>query len=322
MAIPRTDLLVDRVRRLTHEQSYTDSATLSSQRGVQTQTIVEYLNEGQRALHGAIYGTAREVFVKEGTIDVVSGTEAYDLPSDAFLGGGLVSVHYKYGSGSGEYRRLPQRVLSQRDTRSNGTPAYYIQKYDAILLNPIPQESTTNGLRLIYDYKLPDVDVRRGKVSAVDDGANPTSITVTNKDLLDVALTATNAPEYITVVDANGVQQMKAIPVSSYNSSTGVITLGSFTPGATEAVAVNDYVVIGADATTHSQYADFCENFIVAYAVYHILDWRGHPGAPAAAQRLLAASDMIIDTFSDYNADNLEIPEIDARRRLDLDGYI
>src|SRR3990167_2670046 len=148
----RLDILIERVRRYTAAQSYTDAGLLSGQIGVQTQTLVDLFNEAQHALHGVIYANAPNLFVKTDTQNVVANQEAYTLPTDAFLGVNVVSVEYKYGSGSGDYLKLPKRDLHSRYTLSTSTPTGYIQHNKQILLNPLPSQAVTNGLRITYEY--------------------------------------------------------------------------------------------------------------------------------------------------------------------------
>lgn len=313
----RTDRLVDQIRRRTYNQSFTDSATLSAQRGVQTQTIVEYLNEAQRTLRGLIYSVAPQVFIKTGNISTVVDQEAYSLPTDSFLGGQVLNVEYKYSDSDNDYRKLKQKTVHSRNSRSTGDPQTYIHFYNTILLNPIPSTARTNGIRVTYEFQIPDLDVRRAKVSSVDDGSNPTSITVTDNTFLDLAFGGSNDPEYISVVDKDGVQQMVDIPVTSYNSSSGVLTLGSFTPDSGEEIAANDYIVIGHNASTHSSFPDVCESYLVEYVRRELLEHKGHPLSRDASVKLQSLADQIVDMFADYNTDIYRILELDPERSLD-----
>lgn len=308
------DKLVEKVRRLTHEESFADSATIASQRGIQTQTLVDLFNDGQRRLHGILYDTGSSAFIKTATIDVTSGTATYSVPSDAFLGVNVISVEYKWGDNSGEYRKLIRKSIHERESEIEGEPYRYLQINDSIILEPEPQETVTDGLRVTYEFQQRTLDVRRGKVSAVDDGGNPTSITVTDKSLLDVALANNVDGTYITVVDKDGNQQMKSIPVSSYNSGTGVITLGSFTPTAGEAVAVNDYVVIGSNASTHSPFPEFCEPYLTNYVRHEIFDLVGHPSIGTAANRLAVTEQQLNTIWAQWQNDVEVIPELDPDR--------
>jgi hypothetical protein len=312
----RLDLLIERIRRYTATQSYTDAAALASQIGVQTQTMVDLFNEAQHAAHGIIFASAPDIFIKTETQDITADTESYNMPSDAFLGANIISVEYKYGDGTNDYIKLDKKDSHMRGPGS-GTPNSYIQHHDTILLSPIPATAVTDGLRITYEYRLPELDVRRGKVSAVDDGSNPTSITITDNTSADYMLGANAPAEYITVVDKDGNIQMDEIAVSAYNSSTGVITC-SVSAAASEAVAVDDYVVIGKRATTHSVLPSFCEAFLVKYVEHSVLELLGHPGANNAAAKLGQLQFQLADVFSNYNTDIMLILEHDTDRIIDF----
>lgn len=311
------DKLLERVRRLTHEQAFTDSATLSSQRGLQTQTVVDLFNEAHQTLHGILYDTANEVYIKTATQDITSGTATYTLPSDAFLGLNIISVEYKWGTGTGEYRKLQRKSIHTRDSDDTGDPYFYIQMNNQIILEPIPDASVTDGLRITYEFKQRTLDVRRGKITAFGGTSTaPTTLTLTDKSLADVALASNVVGTYITVVDKDGAVQMKDIPVASYDSGTGIVTLGSFTATAGEAVAADDYIVIGTNASTHSPFPDFCEPYLVEYVKRNILEMNGHPALPASQQKLAQLAQQIAINWSKWHSDIEIITEIDPDRYI------
>lgn len=316
----RIDLLIQRIRRYTGTQSFTDSATGTAQTGVQTQMIVDLLNDAQHSLHGTLFSMAPSLFITTDTQNIVADQEAYSLPSDAFLGRNLISVDYKNGTGS-DYYKLTKKDSHLRASDESGDPYQYVQHNKSILLNPVPDRAVANGLRITYEYALPELDVRRGKVSVVDDGSNPTSITITNTTHMDIAFGSSDDPEYITVVDKDGVIQMDQIAVSAYDSGTGVITC-AVSADATELVSVNDYVVIGKRASTHSELPGFCELFLTKFVEHAIMEITGHPGTSAAAQQLQYLTMQMGDVFLDYNTDITEIPIHDPSRIIGYDsGY-
>lgn len=309
------DKLVERVRRMTHSQSYTDSATSTAQRGLQTQTIVDLFNDAHEALHGILFDNGSQTYIKQDLLNIVSGTEAVDIPSDAFLGVNVLSVEYKYGSGANDYRKLKLSSMHERDTSSTGDPLMYISRNDQILLNPIPSSSVTSGLRVTYGYQLPTVDVRRGKVSAVDDADDPTSITIGANTLATAAMSDSDLiGTYITVVDKDGVIQMSNIPITAYDTGTGVITLGSFTSTASEVVAVGDYVVMGANSSTHSPFPRACEPFLLEFVKRDIHSLLGDPMQVSSERKLIALQFRLESMFAEWNSDIKGISELDSER--------
>lgn len=301
MTIARIDVLVDRIRRHTAMQSFTDSATPGSQIGLQTQTIVDLLNEAHDALHGIIYSNAPHIYIKTDTINLTNGTESYTIPTDAYLGVHVLSVEYKYGS-SGDYRKLVKADPHMRDTSTTGTPYQYIQHENSILINPIPGESKTDGLRITYERQLPAVDVRRGTVST----STTTTITLTSKAQGDIVFGADNIPDYITVVDSLGTIKQDSIQLVSYSSTTGILTVGTNLT----AVSANDYVVVGKSASTHSWAPDVCENFLVYYVIHAIFEMLGHPALSSAQFKLQQFTIQVADVFADASTDIMHIPRM------------
>lgn len=311
----RIELLIDEVKRSVESQLDSSSG------GISDLEILHYLNSAQDRLYGRIVKETPKLFLTESNIDVVSGTESYSLPSDTFLGAGLISVDYKYGSGSGDYAPLPNKTLFDRNTATTGTtvPWYYIRKNSSILLNPKPQESVTNGLRILYQKKLRYLDVRRGVVAS----ASYTSTTL-NSITLDLTpslgkddgtVTAAsdilNKVDYICVVDKDGTSILDSIPVDSYNSSTGVITVTNvpFTTTVVEASLQNNYVVAGTHSSTHSELAETAERYLVAYATFKILRRQGsREEAEFQRQELSAVENDIIDSYAGPDQDIERLP--------------
>lgn len=308
------DKLVERVRRMTHSQSYTDSATSTAQRGLQTQTIVDLFNDAHEALHGMLFDNGSQTYLKQDTLNITA-TEAVSISSDAFLGVNVLSVEYKYGSGSNDYYKLKSSTIHERDTRSTGDPLTYIQRNNQLLLNPVPSQAVTDGLRVTYEYQLPTVDVRRGKVSAVDDGNDPTSITIGANALATAAMSDSDlVGTYITVVDKDGNIQMKDIPITAYDTGTGVITLGSFTSASTEVVAVDDYVVMGTNSSTHSPFPRACEPYLLEFVKRDIHALLGDPQQVSSERKLIALQFRLESMFAEWNTDIKSISEIDNER--------
>jgi|3_EtaG_2_1085321.scaffolds.fasta_scaffold00179_16 hypothetical protein len=311
----RVDKMVESIRRLTHTNSYTDSPTSTAQRGLQTQTIVDLLNEALEVVHGILYDNGTQAHIKEALLNIAADTEAVTISTDAFLGVNVLNVEFKYGSGSNDYRKLKKISEHERDTRSSGDPLSYVHRKNEILLSPIRASALTSGLRVTYEHQLPTVDVRRGKVSAVDDGDDPTSITIAANGLATAALSDSDlVGTYISVVDKDGNIQMQDIPVTAYDTGTGVITLGTFTSSSSEVVAVNDYVVIGSNASTHLPFPRSVEPFVIEYVKRNIYDLNGDPMINASERKLIALQFRLESMFAEWSSDIKSIPELDIDR--------
>jgi len=313
--VDRIDQLASKIRRYTGTQSYVDSATGVSQVGLQTQSIVDSLNEALQSLHAIIYNVAPGFFIKTDNIDVVLNTEQYTLPDDVYLVTSVLLVEYLYSTGN--YIPLKKNAKNKRaPTNVTGIPYGYIQHYNKLLLNPLPSQSITDGLRVTYEYTIPEVDIRRGKISAYDSASNPTSITITENTGANLAFGSDGPPEYISVVDKDGTIQMDSIFVSSYSSSSGVLTV-SVSASAGEAIAAGDYVVVGKYASSHPQIPIMCQQYLIDSAIYNIYNSIGHPALAGAAERLIASSKKVAENMADAQRDIFPIPR--ANDMVDID---
>lgn len=302
----RIDLLVDQVRRAT------DNEDVTSTTGISDEEVVQYINDAQDKLQALISDQHADAFLAQGTIDLVASTEAYSLPSDIYLDNRIVMVEYKYGGGSGDYLKLRQRTLDYRYTVSEGDPSYYIRRAGQILVNPIPSKSTTDGIRLTYQKKLKDLDIRRAKITSA-------SLTGTTLDTITLNLTSSltkdgglqasgesvfNSVDYISVVDRDGAKVLEEIPIDSYDESTGVITVTSgFTTTVLAAAFVDQYIVAGKNATTHSELPDMCERFLIAYAAWKLLKRDASVEGDEQESELLSMGADIVRAFAKIDDD-------------------
>lgn len=307
----RVDLLVDQVRRATDNEDFTSTT------GINDEEVVQYINDAQDKLQALISNQHSDVFLTQGTIDLVKGTEVYSLPSDTYLDNRIVMVEYKYGAGAGEYRKLKQRPLDYRYTVSEGEPSYYIRRAGQLLVNPIPNQTKTDGLRITYQKRLKDLDIRRAKITSA-------SLTGTTLDTLTLNLTSSltkdgslqasgesvfNSVDYISVIDRDGTTVLEEIPIDSYDESTGIITVTSgFTTTVLAAAFVDQYIVMGKTATTHTELPDMCERFLIAYAAWKLLKRDASVEGDEQESELISMGRDIVNAFGNIDNDIDEIP--------------
>jgi hypothetical protein len=315
----RLELLIEEVR----EQTATQDFAVDGSTGIPDSIMVQYFNYGQMALRAIIYGSGQDQWVKTSLIDTVANQEAYSVPSDSFLGTNLLSVEYKYGSDAGDYRKLDRRSIHLRDTTYTGTPLSYVQHGNSVLINPTPSTATTDGLRITYENVLRHVDIRRGIIASTA-GSPITSITLDltpslakDSGLVQAGTNILNKVDFISIVDRDGVILMDDIPIDSYDTATGVITITSgFTPGASETSPVGAYIVAGAYASSVSEFPDFCEPYLVAHAKYLVRRHMGHPDTYEAKNEMERWGEAVSDTFAMMNDDIKYIHMIDRDRTL------
>ncbi len=304
----RTDLLVDIVRR------ETETVQDSTSQGISELTYVQCLNDAQDHLQSIIIDQHPRVFLGQSLINIVAAQEEYNLPSDIYLGTKIVSLEYKYGTEAGQYMKLmPQSLHDRKTWFSSSFPAFYIRKSDTFLLNPLPAVSSTSGLRMVYVRELRDLDVRRGVISTVTKSS--LNITAINLDLTPTlskdSSSVTNAADlldktdYVCIVDKDGISILDGIPVTGYNSSTGVITVPSFSTAILAAAFVDMYVVAGKAATTHSELPNVCERYLIAYAILEILKKNGNQFETAEQKQKVSSMEEDIVSLFGYPDDDI-----------------
>lgn len=220
----RVELLIKDVRRQTGNEEFSET------RGTKDDEIVRYIREAQQRLYNLILQQHPHVFVKEGFIDTINGQEEYSLPSDIYLRSNIVKVEYSQTGRPENYYFLDLRSLSQR-VSYQGEPSFYIPRNGKILLNPIPQTSVSNGVRVNYQYKIPEIDRRRGSVNYPildSDDRQIQEIVLLNDSILDA--NSLEDADYVCIVNKDGDFLMKDIPVLEYDASNFRIAVpGSFT---------------------------------------------------------------------------------------------
>jgi len=265
----RTEELIAIIRR------FTENENPSSSSGIKDEDIVELINEAQDRLFSALVTKTPRSFIATETIDITSGTEAYALDAGIYLDNSVIQVEWKYDANN-DYVRLPPKTFHSRFTDATGYPEYYIVKNNTILLNPIPDQTKTAGIRVTYYTRPKDVDKRRGYITTASlTGTTLNSLTLTdpstlnNRDAnLDTAASdVLRDIDYITVVDKDGALVLGFIPIDDYDSATRVITVSSgFTTSVLQAAIEGNYVVGGKFATSHSEFVDNYERYILSYA--------------------------------------------------------
>lgn len=306
----RLELLIKEIRRSTDNEDTS---------GISDLDIVQYLNDAQDRIQSRITSQFPNVFLTNSTIDLVASQENYSLPSDIYLGTRIVNLEFLYTETALEYAQLTSKTLADRYTASESSfPAFYIRRDNEILINPIPQTARTAGLRLTYQHKLRTLDIRRGEITSA-------TLTGTTLDSMQLDLTPTltkdagvvsagsdvlNSIDYISVVDRDGVNILKHIPIDSYNTTTGVLTVTSgFTTSVLAAAFAGAYVVGGTNATSHSDLYDVCERYLVVYSKLKVFERDGNQiEANYQIGELREIEKDIVEAYQTPEEDRLVLP--------------
>lgn len=257
----RAEHLIKQIRR------FTENEQVGVTDGIANIEFVEYLNNAQDSMLIGIYQTNNDLLTEEYQFSGVQGQEAYDLPFDIFTKSHVVDLQW---SRTGQLRDLSplEKVGFKERYIENGVPDRYMLKKGQVLLSKMPESNGQIGL-LLYNPRLPKIDIRSGKVGSVSLDVPTLSITSLTLDSgFDVSLTNAlfDQTDFLTVVDRDGNIKMKAIPIDLVNTTTGVVTVAAgfnFEEG--ETIVAGDYVCLGSYTSTHSRLPEICERFLLEY---------------------------------------------------------
>lgn len=306
MPLRRLDILLRDVR----DQTGTRALNVPGDGGIEQREFIRYANEAQTQLYNRIALQRASIWVKEGFISTLAGTASYALPTDIHIAHNVLKAEYSHSGNLNAYGALELRTPKQ-EISVRGYPTSYFLRDGTIVLSPIPDTSVTNGIRLNYQYTVPDLDIRRGTITSyTSGGTDVTSITLTE----DSVLTYENEAEltggwvdYVTVVDKYGVIKAKSIPVVAYNANTNVLTC-NHTLAAGESITAGNYIVFGSWATTHSVLHAICERYITHY-IAAAIQMRGSNQEADVIMNVLATIEKeILDSYANLEEDVPAVP--------------
>lgn len=299
----RLELLIDQSRLETESEEFTDSA------GIQDAEFIRYANMGQERLQHLFTQAHPLLFGKTKLIDVVVAQEAYDMPDDMFLNNKIITVEYSQTGNVQDCYMLKQSKIQERVPYPIGFPSNYIRKSDQILLVPTPNQ--TGILRLEYVKRLPKMDIRRAKISAVTtSGLTITSLTLDTTSPIDID--ELNKFQYFSVVDADGNQVMRNIKFSNIDDSTGVVTVdGSFAFESGETIAANNYLVSNKFSSNVSELPDDCERYIIEYMNWKIYKRDSNSDSMELSQELQLIEQELVASFAEPSDDVEYVPVLD-----------
>jgi hypothetical protein len=294
----RLELLIEEARELSGNERY------DADSGISQAVFVRYFKNAQDSLQKALAIAKTKLLLVEKTIPVVNSQESYPYPDDLFL----QNIDTIEWSDSGFDGWTPLRKCLLKDRRSSATGyAYgYITRKDDFLLTP---PLTSGTLRLNYIKKLPALEKRAGKISAVTvSGGEITALTIdSTEDSFDAA--ALNKHLVLCVVDKNGERKVKGVEFSSVNSSNGVFTLGTnHALDVGESVSTGDFVVCGEDSYNRCSLDDISESYLLKYAVYEAKYGDKSKWTAEAVQDMTMSLSTLIESFSRPSDDVIEIP--------------
>jgi hypothetical protein len=246
--LPRTDIIIKKARRKSTNEDVGDEF------GISQNHFIDALAEGVVEIQKAIVDERSEAFVAYKDI-TLTGAESYSVPSDAFVDSLVYDVFFSLNGVTYDEDPLPR--LYRRPQILVGYPDGIFVDGGQMYLSPNPVSGT---LRVRYEQALDAPDIRRGAVLSY----TSTDITLDTATVADPV--SLEECEFVSVVSPLGVINARGLPVTSYDSSSGILTLLSAqTLLSTESINAGDYICLGGSSTTHLQLPRFCESYLIRY---------------------------------------------------------
>jgi len=310
----RVEYLIERSRRETENEEFTETT------GIQDAEFIDFLNDAQTDIQSAIARQHQDVFKSEYITNIEAVQESYDLPDDILLDNRITNVWYSDTGRTRDNRRLRSGTLTERIFDRSNVPALYIRDGGRILLSPIPRSTIVNGLTISYVKKLPQLDIRRAKISSITlDTGSQTITSFTLDTTSDFQRDELIKDSYLCIVNPQGEQKMSRIPFDDIDNSTGVVTVSAgFTYRDGETAADDWYVVRGYNSTNLSQLPDNCERYLTSYTNLEILKRDSSVDVGQDSTELMATRDEIVAIFAQIDDDVKHI-SIDDTQFIDDD---
>lgn len=286
-----------------------DVVNESDNTGIEDSEFLRFLNDACYRLHSKIVQQHPSIYIKELEVAVSAGDEAITLPSDIMLGNKVTMVEYK--ESNTDYYPLFPGTLRHRARSENSNPTFYIRHTGQILLSPKPSSSGT--VRIHYIRAPYTVDLKRASVSSVT--LNTTTNTITSL-VLDVSTDSVDTDVLDTyrnmcIVDKNGDIKMANIEYDDVDGATGTVTVASdFTFEDGETITAGNYVVAGSHASTHIDFPDSVERYLIAYCAWKVLKRDSSADSQEQTAELLEMESEIVSSYADLDDDITPIPEI------------
>lgn len=303
----RIELLINQARR------DSDNVDFSENRGIPDESFVQWANDAQDKLQSRIISVHSDLFAAEKIVPVVSGQEAYDNPDNIYQGTMFDNIEFSPDGSERGFYPLEEASIKTRTPGVQGNPSRYIPRGKKILLSLVP---TGGSIRWNYYKSLPRLDKRRGQVSAVT--LNTTNRTITSLTVDPTAFTDEDVEQiqdqgYISVVDKDGEQEMRKIPVDSMDESTGVVTVTSgFVYDEGETITVGSYIVAQKDGSSHSELPDSCERYLIRTMTLKALNKDSSADSVEWLEELKGIEEEILAAFAESNQDVNYVPMTDG----------
>lgn len=293
---------------------------ISASIGMPDSSYLLHLNDALSRIHSLIINKHPRIFTEEVIESVGKSTAYIDIPVDAFMGNKLVDV--KYSTNNKDWAPMP-RLDKKRDVRTGQDASLIGYYHESEKLKLVGRPEANSYIKYTYVKKVPKLSLKVASVGSVTlDTVNRTitSLTLdTVSDILDN--TALSRNTRLCVVDYEGNIKMQNIPYTTYNTSSGVVTVApGFVYLEGQTIDVGDTVVVGAYASDTPLINDYVEKYLISYATMKMLQRDGSVEVSQQSSVLLAMEQEIVEAYSSVSDDINLIPDIQTSNRWD-NGY-
>ncbi len=295
--------IITQVRKQTENEEVTDFT------GIQDTEFIQYINDAQHSLQAAITSQHPRVFVKEKVLDVVYGQERYALPQDCYLKNKVFNVEFSPSGLEEDYYTLEEETIKSRVPGVKGSPIKYSRLAGELLLIP---QATQGKLRINYVKRVNEVDLRRAKVASSESvsSASTWNITLDNAAFL-TDTSSLQEHEEVCIVDKKGKIIAKDLPVNALSST--LLTIDPHTSDSEDgAILAGHFVVGGANTSTHGEFDESVERYIIAYCGWKILKRDSSMDSTEAQTELSIMLGDIVKSYAMISDDVQYIPQLNS----------
>ena len=198
-------------------------------------------------------------------------------------------------------------------THTSSYPGFYDRENGGIRLEPVP-DNANGKIKVRYERSLDKMALRAASISAITlSSTQLTALTLdTSDDLTDLLSTA----QYLCINDKYGNVTMYNIPITSYDTGTGVVTLDAFTFASGETGTTSDYVTVGKYTTTHSDFVDEVQDYIELYLAEKAFRRDSSDDQVDLKEERQELEKAIVDAYKIADKDPMEIPIVDYEMML------
>lgn len=239
MGIPRTDIMLNRVRQ---ESDTADENSLSDF------ILTNYFNDAQRTIQKIIFSNDQlnNVFTTYTRISTVTNQVEYDLPINMYADNSIISV-FLINSANEIGHRFSKNAFGEK------AQAYsYSIRNKKIIFNHEPPDDVL----VVYNYRYPLMSKRVAKVDSV----SGQDITVS-----EVVAGFSTEDERVCIVDKYGQQIATNLYIDNFSDPTLTVE------GDITSVTGGNFVVLGANSSSHTSMPEECETMLKTFVQRKIL---------------------------------------------------